>query len=164
MSAAENQIITIVNNLLNKLKSNNKPQQYEALKKAFAKSDRFAPMAYHLGVWKQEYLTPYPHLHYLLKKEMQQLKDYFTEKEVIDYFELKKEYRYIHYYYEIAAITIGILMIHSGVIDEINKIVSVGLNYKFQTVVRTGALTAFYGFLAMFCGIISILHKIKKRP
>lgn len=164
MSAAEDQIITIVNNLLIKLDNNNKPQQYEALKKAHAKSDRFAPMAYHLGVWKQEHLNHNPNLHYLLKKEIQQLKDYFTEKEVIDYFELKKEFHCIHYYYEIAAIAIGILMIYSGVIDEINKIVSVGLNYKFQTVVRTGALTAFYGFLVVFCAIISIRHKIKKRP
>lgn len=162
MSEAKIHIACIVNNMLKKLINNNL-QQHDALKKAYAKSDHYIQMAYNLGCWKKEYLNTNPGLNHLLRKEVQQLRESFSEKQVIMYFDLKKEYKKPHCHYEILAIGFGLFMVYFGITDEINHVVSVTETPEFLTHVQTGALTAFYGILVLLCGIISIVYKLRKQ-
>ncbi len=113
--------------------------------------------AKYLRRWRKKHLQNEPVLETILKTEISRLEDYFKHHGLLSEFhDQQKKY----YYFEAAGFLFGLALIYVGIQNEVQNNVSVGVNYKFQRVVMTGAYQVLLGLIVIFSSAAAILSKL----
>ena len=140
---------------------NKETESTKNLQSQYAKSDRFRQMAINLGEWKRKNIDKNPKLRTDLKMELEILKDYFSERNVLKFY-LNGKGKNRNIALELLGLLFGGIMIVSGIYDEINH------NYFYMhdssiIDIKPGFSTSLYGLILMGCCATLIYTKRFKK-
>jgi hypothetical protein len=164
MDISITKIRSILSELIAGLDKANEQEMVDHLLSAYKAGTSEKELAYNFGLWKRMLFDKNPRLGQSLSKELKFLRDYFEELEVVEYFDLHKEFKPKYSRNYLLILLLGLILILAGVFREEAKLHIVSITLKtVQPIVNNTLTFVIAGFMVIIAGLLRLKHHLDKK-